>query len=133
MTTISEIFATKGEPYFRQVESEVAREVAGRSGLVVATGGGVVLDHENVKVLESSGTGVCLKASPEIIYSRVKDETHRPLLDVDDPLERIRSLLDYRKPFYAKVSHQIDRDKLTIDEIVERIIGMVGEGGTPRH
>ena len=125
-TSISEIFATKGEPYFRKVESEVARDVSGRSGLVIATGGGVVLNYENVRVLESTGTGICLNVSPEVIYERVKDETHRPLLDVDDPLGRIRDMLEYRKPFYARVAHQVDAERPVV-EIVEEIISIAGE------
>ena len=123
--TISAIFEKKGEPYFRKVESEVAKDVAKESGLVVATGGGVVLNYENVKTLESSGIGICLNASPETIHARVKHERHRPLIAVENPEERIRQLLEYRKPFYTKVQHQVDTDFLTIDEIVEEVIKIV--------
>ena len=123
--TISGIFETKGEPYFRRVESKIAEDVSGRSGLVVATGGGVVLNYENVRVLESTGTGVCLSSSPEVIYDRVKNQTHRPLLAVNDPFKRIREMLEYRKPFYNRVTHQIDTDKLTVEQAVERIVGII--------
>jgi len=128
-TAISEIFATKGEPYFRRVESKVAEDVAGRTGLVVATGGGVVLNCENVRALESTGTGVCLNASPEIICERVRDETHRPLLDVEDPLKRIREMLEARKPYYARVKHQLNTDQLSVEEAVKRIIEIVETPG----
>ena len=125
--TISAIFEKKGEPYFRQVECEVAEDVAKRSDLVVATGGGVVLNYDNVKTLESTGIGICLNASPETIYARVKNQRHRPLIAVENPLERIRQLLEYRQPFYAKVKHQVDTNLLTIDDIVEEIIEIIRE------
>lgn len=123
--TISEIFETKGEPYFRRVESKVAEDVSRCSNLVVAAGGGVVLDCQNIKVLESTGTGVCLSSSAEVIYDRVKNQTHRPLLAVDDPLKRIREMLEYRKPFYDRVTHRINTDKLTVGEAVEKIVGII--------
>ena len=123
--TISDIFEKKGEPYFRKVESEVAKEVAKQSGFVVATGGGVVLNYDNVKTLESSGIGICLKSTPATNKARGKHERHRPLIAVENPEERIRQLLEYRQPFYAKVKHQVDTDFLTIDEIVEEILEII--------
>ena len=123
--SITEIFATQGEPYFRKVESEVAKEIAEKQGLVVATGGGVVLNPENIKMLEKTGVGICLSASAETIYNRVKHETHRPLLQVKDPLKKIVDLLKYRAPYYARVSHQIDTTAMSIPKIVERIIKIV--------
>ncbi len=128
-TIISEIFASKGEPYFRRVESRVAEDVAGQTGLVVATGGGVVLKCENVRTLESTGTGVCLNASPEMIYERVRDESHRPLLDVEDPLKRIREMLEARKPYYARVKHQLNTDQLTVEEAVGKVTEIVETSG----
>ncbi len=125
--SITKIFATKGEPYFRKVESEVAKEIAEKQGLVVATGGGVVLNPENIRMLEKTGVGICLSASAETIYNRVKDETHRPLLKVKDPLKKIVDLLNFRAPYYAKVSHQIDTTSMSVPEIVKRIIKIVGK------
>ncbi len=123
--SISEIFAQKGEQYFRKVESEVARRLSQQEGLVIATGGGVVLDAGNLDALQSSGIGVCLTASPEVIYERVKHETHRPLLMNDDPLGKIKSLLEYRAPFYARVNHKLDTSELPVDAVVERIVDLV--------
>ncbi len=123
--TISEIFAQKGEGYFREVESQVALELSGRQGLVIATGGGVVLDAQNVDALQSTGTGICLTASPEVIYERVKGGYHRPLLMTDDPPERIRELLRHRAPFYARVKHHIDTSELRVQDVVERILEIV--------
>jgi shikimate kinase len=123
-TTISEIFATKGEAYFRRVESEMAAEAAGLEGHVIATGGGVVLDEANVRRLERDGVGICLNATPEEVLERVKGETHRPLLEVDDPLGAIRALLGYRAPFYAKVSHQVETTGKPVEAVVEEVIAI---------
>ena len=122
--TISEIFAERGEECFREVESEVAHSLSQREGLVIATGGGVVLDRGNVDALQLSGTGICLTASPEVIYERVKGERHRPLLMTDDPLRSIRSLLAYRAPFYARAKYRIDTSALTVESVVERIVNI---------
>lgn len=130
--SISEIFAQKGEQHFRRVESKVARSLSQQEGLVIATGGGVVLNQGNLDALQSSGTAVCLTASPEVIYNRVKHETHRPLLMDDDPLSRIRSLLDYRDPFYAKVKHKVDTSDLTVEGVVERILDLVEKDRSAR-
>jgi len=123
-TTISDIFADKGEPYFRRVEAEVAAQAAQLENHVIATGGGVVLNEANIHALERSGVGICLNATPEEIFDRVKDETHRPLLAVEDPPGRIRELLAYRAPFYAKVSHQVATTGRPVEALVEEIIAI---------
>ncbi|MBD3425759.1 MAG: AAA family ATPase [Candidatus Omnitrophica bacterium] len=122
---INEIFAEDGEAYFRKVEKEVVREVAARSGLVVDTGGGVVLDEENVTALKRGGIVICLWADAESIYERTAGSGHRPLLKVRDPKERIRQLLDYRRPFYQKADFHVDTDELDVAGVVERITGIV--------
>jgi len=121
---ISEIFAAKGEAFFRQVESEIAAEAAQLDGRVIATGGGVVLNEANIRVLERTGVGICLSATPEAVYERVKGETHRPLLRVDDPMARIRALLEYRRPFYAKVGHQIDTTGQPVEAVIDAVIAI---------
>jgi shikimate kinase len=123
-TTISAIFATKREPYFRRVETEVAKEAARLERHVIATGGGVVLNEANVRALEATGVGICLNAAAEVIYDRVKDETQRPLLAVADPLARIRALLAHRAPFYAKVSHQIDTSGKPVEAVIEEVVAI---------
>jgi len=135
---ISEIFAEKGEDHFREVESDVAHALARREGLVIATGGGVVLNPKNVDVLQLSGTGICLTASPEVIYERVKKESHRPLLMTDGPLERIRSLLQVRAPFYRRVTYHIDTSDLPVEGLVQKILAILNKdrelrGGIGSH
>jgi shikimate kinase len=118
---ISEIFAKQGESYFRKLERDLVKELAGQNGLVVSTGGGVVLDYENVKDFESNGISVCLTAEPEEIFKRIKNEKHRPLLLVPDPLVKIKELLEFRKPYYEKIKLQIDTSGKSIETVVEEI------------
>lgn len=123
--SISEIFAQKGESYFRQVEAEVAEELSQKEGLVIATGGGVVLNSRNVDALQSSGVGIRLTASPEVIFQRIKGETHRPLLLGPDPLKRIATLLARREPYYGRVEHRIDTSRLPLEQVVEEVVRIV--------
>lgn len=118
---ISDIFSTKGEPYFRQRESEVVCEVSGQSNAVVDAGGGIVAREENVRALKKCGVLVCLTARPEVILKRTRHATHRPLLNVKDPRAKIEELLDARSPLYAKADVQIDTSDLTVAGVVEKI------------
>jgi shikimate kinase len=118
---VPDIFASKGEPYFRKVEKEVAREVSSQSGLVIAAGGGAVIDEENVKNLRSSGVMVCLTATAGKIFERTRAHTHRPLLNVSDPKEKISELLARRAEYYARADYRIDTTDLSIDEVVKKI------------
>ena len=120
--TINEIFTKSGEDYFRDVESDVIREVSGMEGLVIDTGGGVVTREENLANLKSTGVVICLTADEETIMERTKKYKHRPLLNVEDPKLKIRTLLAKRAPFYAKADHCIDTGKLTIRQVVEKIV-----------
>lgn len=122
---INDIFAKGGEEHFRKVESQVAKEVAGMKDVVVDAGGGVVLNGENVKSLKSTGTLVCLSARPDVILERTKRHRHRPLLNVPDPMEKIKELLKIRAPHYAKADYQIDTSDKSMDEVVEEIAGKI--------
>lgn len=118
---ISNIFEEDGEAYFRQAEKRVLKEIMSSSGQVVDTGGGVVLDEENMRVLEANGIVICLWAEPEVVYERTRKHGHRPLLNVDDPLKKIKELMEYRKPFYKKAEHHIDTTAFEPDRVIERI------------
>ena len=129
--TVPEIFTIHGEARFRDIESQVCRDVAARSDLIVATGGGALVNPENHRVLAETGTVICLSATPEQILERIRNETHRPLLDLapDNRLERIRALLAEREERYSSIPLQIDTSDLTVDQIVDRILTLVS-GGT---
>jgi len=119
--SISSIFAESGEEYFRKVEKEMVKEVSRRAGQVVDTGGGVVLDDENMENLKRSGIVICLWSDPRTIWERTKAHSHRPLLEVEDPLKRIEVLLEHRRPFYEKADFHVDTAKEDIPSAVERI------------
>ncbi|MBF0532338.1 MAG: shikimate kinase [Candidatus Omnitrophica bacterium] len=122
---IADIFAQRGEPYFRLVESQVVREISGCPGRIIDCGGGVVLDPENVAALKGKGTLIYLKASAEFIYECVKGQTHRPLLRVADPLAAIRELLKKRQPFYEKADIILDTDRRSIEWITQEILKVI--------
>lgn len=119
---IKEIFEKKGEAYFRKLEKEAVKEASQRQGLVISAGGGAIIDEENFKNLKKNSVIICLEASPEVILRRTKGNTCRPLLNVSDPKKEIEDLLKKRAPYYKKADLSINTDKLTIEEVVEKII-----------
>ena len=121
-TTISRIFAEKGEAYFRQQERELVMNLSREGGKIIATGGGVVLNPVNIRDFEKTGIAVCLTARPEVILKRVENETYRPLLEVENRLKKIEKLLASRRPFYDRVEHQISTSDLRVEEVVDRIL-----------
>lgn len=123
--SINDIFSEKGEPYFRKVESDVVKELSDKNGLVISAGGGVVLNQNNIDNFQRNGVLICLNATPQEIYNRVKNEKYRPLLNVKDPLKRIEELLNFRRPYYDKIPLQIDTTEKSIDEVVDEIKGFI--------
>jgi len=124
---ISSIFAEDGEPYFRKVEKKALRQVAKEKKFVVACGGGVVLDQDNIKVMKDTGIIVCLFASPEVILKRTTAYRHRPLLNVDNPKKQIDLLLKLRAPYYAQADETIDTSKLSIKEVVGKVTSFISK------
>ena len=118
---IADIFSEKGEKYFREIEKAAVKDASDMRNVVIDAGGGVVIDPENIERLKRKGVIVCLAAEPDVILDRTKKHTHRPLLNVDDPLAKIKDLLEERKPFYAKADHCIDTSKMPKEEIVREI------------
>jgi shikimate kinase len=98
------IFDIEGEQGFRDRESKVIADLAGQSGLVVATGGGAVLRAENRSALKLGGTVVYLRAAPRLLYDRTRFDLNRPLLQVADPMKRIEELFAQRDTLYREVA-----------------------------
>ncbi len=119
---ISDIFAHEGESYFRFLERREAMELAARQGLVIATGGGVVLDADNLKDFRKSGVVICLWVDGATAYARTKQASHRPLLRSDDPRKRIEELLEKRSPLYQQIENLIDTRGRSLDAIVEDVL-----------
>lgn len=122
--TINDIFSALGEPAFRDIEADMIRKVSRSRNVIISTGGGAVLRQENMDVLREHGVIVCLWASPETILRRISGNNDRPLLQVEDPLKKIRELLEFRKPFYEKADIMIDTEGKSpfyiANEILER-------------
>jgi len=124
--SIPSIFAQEGEAVFRQIEAQVVEEWSTRENLVISTGGGVVLNPQNLANLRQKGILICLLARPEVILSRVKKDTNRPLLAGEDLLGKIRELLNQRAPFYQGADYTIDGSQLTLEEVGNHILGFWG-------
>lgn len=119
---INDIFAEHGEPYFREIEAQIVREVAKKySDAVISLGGGCVLRDENVKNLKASGKIFYLRTRSETIIQRLKGDTTRPLLK-DGLEERVNSILSVRSGIYEGVADFIiDTDDKTCGQIAEMI------------
>lgn len=99
---IADIFTSDGEARFREYEREVVTQLKEMNHTVISTGGGMVTNPENLASLKQHALVVCLWCSAEGIFKRVGHQTHRPLLRVENPLERIRTLLAERAPAYRQ-------------------------------
>ena len=119
--TITDIFSSFGEPYFRDVETRIIRQVLEGEDQVVSTGGGAVIRDENRRAFRERGLTICLTARPEVVFERIRHETHRPLLQVPDPLARVRELLAGREQFYHQADFVIDTSDMTVDDVIGEI------------
>jgi shikimate kinase len=120
--SITEIFAREGEDHFRKMERELVDEMAQWRRKVIATGGGLGADEANLNSLRQHSLLVCLWASPEEIWHRVRRQSHRPLLRDPDPLEKIRTLLAARKQFYTQADVLISSDNRSVREVTTQIL-----------
>ncbi len=125
--TISDYFASHGEAAFRQKETEIAQRLSKSEGLVISTGGRMMLDPNNAEALSSTGRVFCLVATPEEILERVSNDSHtRPLLQGANPLEHIVELLQQREKGYKRFSQFKTSEKKPIaiaDELSEFVQG----------
>ena len=125
--TVAEIFVEDGERTFRQMERDAARDLGEQVGQVIATGGRMMLDPENITSLAPTGSIFCLTASPDEILKRVMSDTagmERPLLKGDDPKGRIKELLAERQEKYGRFE-QIETEALKPQEICDQIVERV--------
>jgi len=135
--TIAEIFAEGGECLFRRLEQEVIAELTQRDGLVLAAGGGAILDEGNVRRLRASGQVVRLTASLETILARLaedeKTRSERPRLTAEEDMRReVERLLAYREPFYQRAADiNIDTEGKGIDQVAEEVLRELGARGQP--
>jgi shikimate kinase len=120
--SIRSFFEREGEQAFRDVEEQVIAELCAREG-VIATGGGAVLRPANRERLHASGQVFYLRSTPGDVFRRVRHDKGRPLLQVDDPLQRLRELFEQRDPLYRETAHfVIETGRPTVPTLVNMII-----------
>jgi shikimate kinase len=120
--TIPEIFAQEGELVFRERERQLIAELTGRRRTLISTGGGLPTNQANLDSLKTHALVVCLWASPEKIWERVRHQTHRPLLQDPNPLAKIRQLLSERDPFYRQADVLVNTDLRSVKEVAQHVI-----------
>ncbi len=127
--SIPHIFNESGEPYFRMLERKLVEELSKQSGLVIAAGGGIVLNSNNIADFSRTGVVVCLNATPEVILKRVGNDTNRPLLMSNDRMQKIRDLLESRRKLYDAIPLQINTDLQTLEQVVDTILFLYRKTG----
>lgn len=120
--SINEIFQQDGEAAFREWERRIVEELAARTKTVIATGGGLPANEANLASLRTHALVVCLWASPEAIWQRVRGHSHRPLLDAPDPLAKIRDLLAARAPFYRQADVLLSTEMRPLREVAMQVV-----------
>ena len=122
---VRDIFEQKGEAHFRQVEKQTLAAVLQQDGQIIATGGGVVLDDDNLALLRERALLIGLSASTDTILSRVGNSATRPLLKGIDRRERIEELFQSRAARYAQAHVTVATDELTLTQVLDKIIEVV--------
>lgn len=133
-TSIRSFFEAEGEARFRDIEAQMLADVVRQpGGMVLSTGGGAVLRPENREALRQFGNVLYLRAAPEEIYKRVRHDRSRPLLQVGNPLEKLRELYAVRDPLYRETAHYvIETGRPTVSTLVNMImmqLEMAAAGG----
>ncbi|MBK9098234.1 MAG: shikimate kinase [bacterium] len=126
---VVEIFDTKGESYFRKIETEILRKLSEKNESIISLGGGAIASEENFSIIKSSGKIIYLKSSPEMAYKRLRFKRDRPAFifegeevpTKEEFLLRINQLLDARKGYYEQADFIIDTDNQTVGKTVDII------------
>jgi shikimate kinase len=120
--TISDIFSENGEAVFRDLEHQVVEELSVREQTVISTGGGLPANPENFASLKQHALIVCLWASPDKIWERVRNQSHRPLLMDADPQGKIRALLAARESAYRQADVLVNTEWRSVREVAMQVI-----------
>src|ERR1043166_946220 len=119
---IRDIFAQDGESAFRQLERRLVQSLSRRTRTVISAGSGLPIDPTNLESLKDHALVVCLWASPETIYERVRGQNHRPLLNEADPLQKIKTLLAEREPFYRQADVLVNTGLRPLRQVADQVI-----------
>jgi len=130
---ITEIFETEGEEYFRKKELEMLKAISKKNHLIVALGGGTIVNRKNLKLLKETGRLIYLHSSPEIAYKRLVFKRNRPALLFEGEefptkeqfLERIESLMSDRKEYYEQADYFIDTDTEAVGKTVDKLARII--------
>jgi len=120
--SIADIFEQNGEAAFREFERRLVEELTRRKNTVISTGGGLPANESNFASLKTHALLICLWASPEKIWERVRGQSHRPLLKEADPLEKIRKLLTERERYYRQADVLVNTDMRSVREVAAQVI-----------
>ena len=120
--SITRIFAEDGEPAFRELERQLVADMAGWRHRVIATGGGLAANPANLEAMRKHALVVCLWATAEAIYARVRSQAHRPLLHGPDPQGKIRALLEERTPVYKQADVLVNTAYRSVPEVVQQVL-----------
>ncbi|MEI7475043.1 MAG: shikimate kinase [bacterium] len=120
--SINEIFAQSGEAYFREIETQLIKEVSADFDCIISTGGGIVERSGNLEYLKQNGIVFYLKTSVQTLYERLKNQSDRPLLKTENPYETLKGLLEKRENKYFLADITIETDNKNPDKIVGEII-----------
>ncbi len=124
---INDIFETRGEPYFRRLEKESLNVAAKIRDRVIATGGGIVLDPDNVMLMKETGFVIYLQAPLEILWERIRNKADRPLLKVSNPQEVFAKLFLQRKRLYESIhDHAVNTQQKQPVQLAREIINLLG-------
>ncbi|MCL2075293.1 MAG: shikimate kinase [Betaproteobacteria bacterium] len=116
------IFEIEGEAGFRRREAQIVEELTQQKGIVLATGGGAVLNAESRKLLRQRGWTAYLDAHPTLLWERTRHDRNRPLLQVEKPLERLASLYAERDPLYREIAHfVVDCNKMPLSLLIQSL------------
>lgn len=131
---ISSIFATFGEEHFRELETECLKELVGICGIVLATGGGLILREENRALLKKIGVVAWLDADPDVIFERVNRNNRRPLLATENPRKTFDELRSSRLAIYEETaSFKVDSTELTHSQAARSVLEGVRRSCNPKH
>ena len=125
--SINQIFAQKGETYFREMETATLNNVLNYNNQIISTGGGIIKSDENLSLLKEKSVVFYLKASPDIIFKRIKNNKERPLLNVENMKDKIKTILQERISQYEKAQYIIVTDDKSPIEIANEIIGIIND------
>lgn len=132
--SIADIFASLGEPLFRDEENNALQDLQHSRQAVIATGGGIVLQPRNHPLLHSLGVVVWLTATEEVIWERVSRNQNRPLLKTKDPRSTIRDLMSTRYPLYRSIADiTVETSGLTHQEVADRVLAAIRSWSTSQH